>query len=66
MKRPIEEKFTALLVGLSLEELERFFCFTAFYVWKKRKKKIDATYLQLVRGAWFYYQFAAMKALRLA
>ena len=66
MKRPIEEKFTALLVGLSLEELERVFCFTAFYVLKKRKKKIDATFFQLVRGAWFYYQFMAMKVLRLA
>lgn len=64
MNKELENKFRVLLAGLSKKALEEVFCFTVFCAWRGGTlEKGNATPLQLVRGAWFYYRFETLKFL---
>ena len=65
MNEGIERRLKELLKGMTEVELERYFCFSAFYVWRLNGeiKSVDVTPWQFVRSAFYFYEFQVKTAL---
>lgn len=65
MNEGIERRLKELLSGMNEVELERCFCYSAFYVWRLNGviKSVDVTPWQFVRGAFYFYEFQVKTAL---